>query len=236
MKSTIKFFLLVAVLTTVIISCKSGGSDNEKLAPGVHKIKVEEVVQTSNYTYLRATEKDQEIWMAINRQEIKEGGTYYYAQEMQMDNFTSKELKRTFDKIYFVQAFSDQPIAMAGGKPAVSPGSEKSAPGQVTVKVEPVEGGTTLAQLFEKRNTLSGKSVKIAAQVIKLNTEIMGKNWIHIQDGSNFNGEYDLTVTTKDLPAVGDFVIVEGVVGLNKDFGAGYSYGVIIEDAKVAKK
>jgi hypothetical protein len=226
----------ILVLAVVATSCNSGESDNEKLAPGVHKIKVKEVLQTNNYTYIKAKEKGEELWMAISRQEVKEGGTYYYAQEMQMDNFTSKELKRTFPKILFVQAFSDQPIAMAGNKPAVSPGSQKSAPEKISVQVEPAEGGITLAQLFEKRNSYSGKSVKIAAQVIKVNAEIMGKNWIHIQDGSSFNEQYDLTVTTNDLPQVGDFIIVEGVVVLNKDFGAGYSYEVIIEDGKVTKK
>lgn len=231
-----KFLLLVSILMITMAACNSGSNDNVKLAPGTHRIKALEVLQTSGYTYIRAEENNEEVWIAINKQEVKEGGTYYYAQEMQMDNFTSKELKRTFEKILFVQTFSDQPIAMVQGKPAVSPGSQKAAPGQVTVKVDPIEGGTTLSQLFEKRNTYAGKSIKIHAQVIKMNTGIMGKNWIHIQDGTDYHGDYDLAVTTLDTPAVGDFVVVEGVVSLNKDFGAGYSYPVIIEDAKVTKK
>jgi len=220
----------------IFFSCKSGSENDEKLAPGTNKIKVEEVLQTSNYTYLRGTENKEEIWIAISRQEVKTGSTYYYVKDIQMDNFTSKELKRTFEKIFFVQVFSDQPIAMADGKPAVSPGSQKSAPEKVTVKIEPVDGGITLAQLYEKKDSYSGKSVKIAGQVIKVNTQIMGSNWIHIQDGTDFKGEYDLTVTTNDEAAVGDFVVVEGPITLNKDFGAGYSYAVIMEHAKVVKR
>ncbi len=237
MKLNTTITLLVIGILMVMVSCKSKNKGDEvALAPGTHKIEVEEVLQTGNYTYLRGTENDQELWIAITKQEVKKGGTYYYVQDMQMDNFTSKELKRTFEKIFFVQTFSDQPIAMSNGKPAISPGSQKAAPEQVTVKIEPVEGGTTIAQLLEKRNSFSGKTIKVSGQVVKVNTQIMGSNWLHIQDGTSFGGEYDLTITTQDEASVGDFVIVEGPITLNKDFGAVYSYAIIMEKAKVAKK
>ena len=235
MKVFIKGSFLILLIATVV-SCKSRPDADENLAPGTFKIEVAEVLQTSNYTYLRGTDKGEEIWMAVSRQEVKPGSTYYYVRDIQMDNFTSKELKRTFEKIYFVQVFSDQPIAMANGKPVTSPGSQKAAPEQVTVKIDPAEGGITIAQLYEKRNSYSGKSVRISGQVIKVNTQIMGSNWIHIQDGTNHQGEYDLTITTKDEPKVGDFVVAEGSITLNKDFGAGYSYAVIMENARISKK
>jgi hypothetical protein len=60
---------------------------------------------------------------------------------------------------------------------------------------------------------------------------IMGKNWIHVQDGTEAAGNYDLTVTTQGTAKVGDVVVVEGGISLNKDFGAGYKYDVIMEDA-----
>lgn len=228
--------LLIALALMIMISCNSKSGKDEVLAPGTKKIEVEEVLQTGNYTYLRGMSGDQEIWMAISKQEVQKGKAYYYVEDLKMDNFTSKELKRTFESIYFVQVFSDQPIAMSNGKPAVSPGSQKAAPDQVTVKIEPIEGGTTIAQLLEKRNGFSGKTIKVSGQVVKVNTQIMGSNWLHIQDGTSFGGEYDLTVTTQDEAAVGDFVIAEGAITLNKDFGAGYSYAVIMEKAKVTKK
>jgi hypothetical protein len=229
---------LIAVILMVVVSCKSKNSrgDEVNLAPGTHRIKVEEVLQTSNYTYIRAKEKDREIWLAIARQEVKEGETYYYAQEMEMKNFPSKELKRTFESIYFVQTFSPQPIAMVNNRPAVSPGSKNASPDKKEVKVEPAAGGITISQLYEKRNSFSGKKVIIRGEVVKFNTEIMGKNWAHIQDGTSNGEDYDLTVTTKDIVKVGDVVTFEGTITLDKDFGAGYSYPVIMEDATLGKK
>jgi len=235
MKKIVQGLFLILLFSTVV-SCKSRSDADENLAPGTYKIEVEEVLQTSNYTYVRGTDSDGEIWIAVSRQEVKPKSVYYYVRDIQMDNFTSKELKRTFEKIFFVQVFSEQPIAMADGKPVTSPGSQKAAPEQVTVKIEPAEGGITIAQLYEKRNSYAGKSVRISGQVIKVNTQIMGSNWIHIQDGSNHKGEYDLTITTRDEAKAGDLVIAEGSITLNKDFGAGYSYQVIMENARVTKK
>jgi hypothetical protein len=238
MKINLTITILIASILLVLASCKSkkDQGDETNLAPGTHKIKVEEVLQTGNYTYLRATEKGKEIWLAINKQDVKEGETGYYAQEMEMNNFTSKELKRTFESILFVQTYSSQPIAMVNNRPAVSPGSKNALPEKKEVKVEPVAGGISIAQLFEKRNSFAGKKVKISGQVVKFNTEIMGKNWAHIQDGTNHGDDFDLTVTTTDMVKAGDIITVEGVITLDKDFGAGYAYAVIMEDAKVLKK
>ena len=238
MRSNVPFTILIAVILSVLVSCnsKNNRGDDVNLAPGVHRIKVEEVLQTSNYSYLRATEKGKEIWLAIAKQDVEEGGTYYYSQELEMKNFPSKELKRTFESIFFVQTFSKQPIAMVNNKPAVSPGSKNASPDKKEVKVDPADGGITIAQLFDKRNSFSGKKVKIRGQVIKINTEIMGKNWVHIQDGTSNGNDYDLTVTTKEMVKMGDVVTFEGTITLNKDFGGGYSYSVIMEDATIPAK
>jgi hypothetical protein len=238
MKINLTITVLITATIFALFSCKSkkDQGDEANLAPGTHKIKVEEVLQTGNYTYLRATEKGKEIWLAINKQDVKEGETGYYAQEMEMNNFTSKELKRTFESIWFVQTYSNQPIAMVNNRPAVSPGSKNALPEKKEVKIEPAAGGITIAQLFEKRNSFSGKKVKIRGQVVKFNTEIMGKNWAHIQDGTNHGDDFDLTVTTTDVVKVGDVITVEGMITLDKDFGAGYAYAVIMEDAKVQVK
>ena len=238
MRSNVPFTILFAVILSVLVSCnsKNNRGDDLNLAPGVHRIKVEEVLQTSNYSYLRATEKGKEIWLAIAKQDVEEGGTYYYSQELEMKNFPSKELKRTFESIFFVQTFSKQPIAMVNNKPAVSPGSKNASPDKKEVKVDPADGGITIAQLFDKRNSFSGKKVKIRGQVIKINTEIMGKNWVHIQDGTSNGNDYDLTVTTKEIVKMGDVVTFEGTITLDKDFGGGYSYSVIMEDATIPAK
>lgn len=96
------------------------------------------------------------------------------------------------------------------------------------------EGGQTVAEVFAARDQLEGKTVVVRAKVVKTNAKIMGKNWLHVRDGSGEDGTNDLTVTTTGvLPEVGDTVLVTGSLGLNRDFGMNYQYPVIVEDAQV---
>jgi hypothetical protein len=101
------------------------------------------------------------------------------------------------------------------------------------IKVKPIEGGITIAELYAKKDTYAGKTVKIRGEVVKFSAEIMGKNWVHLQDGTNNNGSFDITFTTNDVTKIGDVVTFEGTVTLKKDFGAGYFYEVIIENGKL---
>lgn len=102
-------------------------------------------------------------------------------------------------------------------------------------EISKAEGGQTVAEVFAGGDALAGQTVKVRGKVVKVNADIMGKNWIHVRDGSGSEGTNDLTVTTSTdvLPAVGDLVVVDGTVALNKDFGMGYKYPVIVEDAQV---
>jgi len=96
------------------------------------------------------------------------------------------------------------------------------------------EGGKTIAEVFAEKDQLAGQPVVFRGKVVKANANIMGKNWLHIRDGSGEEGTNDLTVTTgSDLPNVGDTVVVTGPVMLNRDFGMGYTYDILIEDAVV---
>jgi len=115
----------------------------------------------------------------------------------------------------------------------------KNHMGQVTtekenVVIEPCDGCVTIAKLLADKKSFSGKVVKVKGKVIKFNPAIMGKNWIHIQDGTEFEGGFDLTVTTDIQTAVGETITLEGTIGLDKDFGYGYVYNVLMEDAKLA--
>ena len=91
----------------------------------------------------------------------------------------------------------------------------------------------TVADIFTKKAELSGKPVKIRGKVVKFSPEIMGKNWIHVQDGTGEAGKNDLTVTTSSTAQIGDTVLITGTLATDKDFGYGYAYDVIIEDAEV---
>jgi len=199
--------------------------------PGQHQVKVEEVIQTSNYTYLKVTENGVENWVAVTKQEAAPGEVYYYNQEMEMKNFESKELKRTFETIYFVQGISKEPMIGDVATPATQ-GKVASAKKE-GISVKPAD--LSVADLYAKSADYVGKSIKMKGQVVKVNDEVMGKNWVHVQDGTGEADNFDLTITTLEKVAVGDQVTFEGVISTKKDFGYGYFYEVIMEDAKLVK-
>ena len=203
-------------------------------AAEMHTVVAKEVIQTSGYTYLLLTEGGKEYWAAVSRFEAEKGKTYYYKSGMEMQNFKSKELNRTFESIQFIMEFSDQPIQEKKVVPLTTKGRQnvEKVDG---IKVEPVSGGVKLAELFANRSSYAGKKVKVTGQVVKFSPEIMNKNWVHLQDGSEANGSFDLTVTTLDTVVAGSVVTFEGVIAVDKDFGYGYKYDVLLEEAKVVK-
>lgn len=124
----------------------------------------------------------------------------------------------------------------ATGVPASEPHPMPSAPAQAVdlSGIAKAEGGRTIAEVFAAKDQLAGQMVAIRGKVVKTNPRIMGRNWLHIRDGSGTEGANDLTVTTAGaVPTVGDTVLVNGTAVLNKDFGMGYTYDVIVEDAEV---
>jgi hypothetical protein len=100
--------------------------------------------------------------------------------------------------------------------------------------IERADGGKTVAELYAEKDQLAGQPVVVRGKVVKTNAMVMDTNWLHVRDGSGEDGTNDLTVTTKaELPKVGDTVVVSGVVTVDKDFGMGYVYPVILENAEV---
>jgi len=233
MKMKLNLLIVLATILVMSVSCQQKNKAKENLAPNVHKVTAEEVIQSSNYTYLRVSDEGKEIWIAITRQEVEKGKSYYYQPSVEMTNFESKELKRTFPTITFVDKFSDQPIVAANAKPLPASKGNQPAVAKEGLKVEPATGGITIAELYANKDSYAGKTVKIKGEVVKYNAEIMGKNWVHLQDGTNNSGSFDITFTTGDVTKIGDVVTFEGTVALKKDFGAGYAYDIIIENAKL---
>ncbi len=232
MKMKLNLLILLAGIIVFAASCKQKSTADENLAPNVRKAKVEEVIQTSNYTYIRISEDGNESWIAVTKQDVKEGNSYYYEPGIEMNNFVSKELKRTFPSIVFVDKFSDQPIVAKITMADSLKGKQIASP-KADIKVEKAEGGITIAELYASRDSYAGKTVKIRGEVVKFSPDIMKTNWVHIQDGTNSEGSFDLTITTNEVTKIGDVVIFEGVVAVKKDFGAGYFYEVIVENAKM---
>lgn len=198
-----------------------------------HKVVVEEVLNTTKYTYLNVSEEGETIWIAVPRKEVEKGGTYYYRGGLKKTNFKSVEFDRVFETLYLVSDVSSDPgmNGFSGGNPHESPGN--NTPPDQNTKIEPPPGGITLAELFANRKKYEGQTVKVKGRCIKLNNMIMNRNWIHLQDGSLKGDAIDLTVTTTENIPLGAIVAFEGIIALNKDFGAGYKYEIIMEEAQL---
>ncbi len=195
--------------------------------------KVVETLDSGGYTYVNIEKDGNKTWVAVPQSKISVGQDLSFNPGAVMTDFTSKSLNRTFETIVFsggVQG-EDNPAA-------VSKVSDMKPPAK-TIRVKKAEGpdAYTVSELFEKRSELDKKNVVISGKVVKFSSQIMGKNWIHLQDGSGdaSKGTNDLVVTLQDTLAVGDTVTIMGTVSKDKDFGSGYKYTVMVEDASVKK-
>jgi DNA/RNA endonuclease YhcR with UshA esterase domain len=201
-----------------------------------------EVLETQNvdiYTYLRLKTKDGEIWAAVPTTTAKKGTEVTIGNSMVMRNFESKTLKKTFDKIVFGQIV-DPAGGPAGGSAAAPTASPHAAsPMAQPIMVAKATGpdARTVAEVVTGKAKLKDKSVLVRGQVVKVNAGIMGKNWLHLRDGSGSaaDGSNDVLVTTRDTAALGDIVSIKGTVRTDVNLGSGYTYAVLIEDAAVRK-
>lgn len=234
MRLCVSFFIVI-----LILSCgRNKNSSPKSNSPNVslNAFEVKEVIQTSKYTYLRVKENVGEKWVAVAKQEALIGDYYYYNGALQMNNFYSKELERTFENIFFISEISKTPIGQKtiGTMPAHS-GSVDVAPNN-TIDLKKSENEITIERIFSNKTDYSQKEIEIRGIVMKVNNGVMDKNWIHIQDGTKFNDKFDLTVTSQDLTEIGDEVTFKGKIILEKNFGSGYFYDVIMEDANLVNK
>jgi len=195
-----------------------------------------ETMDSGGYTYMRLKTADGELWAAVPQTTVKVGDNVALANAVPMKAFQSKTLNRTFDEILFATLADPSAAVDMGG---TSHGATPAAKVDLTTPVAKAEGetGRTVAEVYAQKAELKGKTVAVRGKVVKFLSGIMGKNWIHLQDGSgkSEDGTHDMTVTTSGTAAVGDLVVVRGAVGVERDFGSGYFYGVIIEDAAVEK-
>ena len=258
--STVKRIALGAIIISTIYACNKGpkvltpvtkSQSPEKMssmpsgkpsAPtsfseGLHTVVVKEILPASRYVYLYVQEGNDKFWIATRKQEVTIGETYYYKGGLLKTNFESKEHQKMFDKIYLVTNLVGKNHALnaTSGKPA--PTKMKSK-GSTTFAVNPKRkiektGSVTIAQLVKNAKKYEGKTIQVSGECVKINPNIMGKNWIHLKDGSNDG--YDLVVTSKAFVKEGSVVTMKATVALNKDFGAGYKYGLILEEGTLVK-
>jgi len=253
MRRRLSVVLLVAV---AVAGCKKKEAAPAQAAPGAAegasatiKGKVLERLDAPPYSYLRLQTDKGETWAAVPKTEAEKGAEIVVSGAMPMSDFESKTLKRKFEVVYFGtiggagQAAGAAAAEPAAGGPPVGMAAQHAAAaagpnefGDVKVPKASGSDARTIAEIFAQRAALKEKAVTIRGKVVKYNEGIMGRNWIHIRDGSGAAGkDNDLTITTAEKAAVGDVVLVKGKVAVEKDFGAGYSYPVIVEDAKLSK-
>ena len=206
--------------------------------PAVTVVKGEvlEVKDVESYTYLRLKTKDGETWAAVSKAKVKKGDEVTIENVMVTNNFESKSLKKTFPSILFgtLAGAAGGESGGSNGMTLAHSGLDKTASGG-DIHVPKAKGANarTVAEVITMAADLKDKPVLVRGKIVKYNPGIMGKNWLHLRDGSGSaaNSTNDALVTTTNQAKVGDIVTVKGVVHTDKDFGAGYSYKVLIEEA-----
>lgn len=209
--------------------------------------KVVETMNSGGYTYVCLEKKGKKTWVAVPETKVTVGQEVAFQPGVEMQNFPSKTLNRTFDRIIFsggpaAAQNSSGKQAAAGGQAEAGAGigsMAASVPAGKDIKVEKAVGADSysVGDIFAKRKALDKKTVIVRGKVVKVSAGIMGANWIHLQDGTGDSRKstHDLVATSQDLPSVGDVVTLKGVIAADKDFGAGYHYTVIIEKASIQR-
>jgi hypothetical protein len=204
--------------------------------------KIVETMNTGGYTYLCIEKNGKKTWVAVPEMQVTIGQKISLVPGQEMTNFTSKSLNRTFDKIIFSPGLA---TAAAGAKGATIGSASPGSKGAIVTPAEKITVGKaegpdayTVAEIYAGKSKLNKKTVKVRGKVVKVSSGIMGKNWVHLQDGSGdpAKGTHNLVMTTQDLPNKGDVVTMSGTLYEDKDFGAGYKYAVIVEEASILKK
>lgn len=244
-----KIILLAFALLAVVLPLHA--ADAPKSTPaarpdGVQTFtgKVLETMNAASYTYVCVATGKATNWAAAAQFDVKVGDTVTVYDGMPMPGYHSKTLNRDFDVCFFSSRATVAGAAAVPGAASAAALNTRELP-----KDHPAIGavpsvtdfsslkrpadGKTVAEIVTGRLSLSGKPVTVRGKIVKYNSGVLGKNWLHIRDGSGQAGGNDLTVTTSIAAKVGDTVLVVGKVVTDRDFCAGYKYAVIIEDAEV---
>lgn len=212
---------------------------------------VTDVIETSRHIYVQVDTGEKKVWVAVPNFDGSPGDAVSVPAGIPVEDFYSRSLHREFDMMHFVGGLgggdgrmpAQQTQKMPEGhpdiggdpeKPDTHPEMDEDSGARVDVgEVRKAKNGQTVSEVITERKKLAGKKIRIRAKVVKFTPEIMDKNWLHIQDGSGEEGTNDLIVTTDAEVRVGDTVLVKGRVSIDRDFGYGLKYPVIVEDADV---
>lgn len=213
-------------------------SQRTKNLASANQAKVVDAIDAGIYTYVRLNENGKVFWAAINSRPIEIGQSYTYSDATMMLDFESKQLGRTFDTVMFIQHFDIAKSMESGNMHAgefkkSDPHSHTKTRQQEEIEVSAPGEGYTIQNVYDQGKALAGQQITVRGEVVKISQNIMKRHWIHIQDGSRSGNNYDLTITTsKPIDfKVGDVLTFSGVLSVDKDFGSGYFYTAIMEQA-----
>jgi len=248
--STLTVAGMTASLLLTAVGCTQSEqdpvADNPALtAPvpdGMVRGTVLETMDSGGYTYVFFETEQGRRWAAGQQIAVQAGDVVQTDTGIAMTGFTSKSLNRTFEVVYFVSRLENlsrlnlSEEHLGATRPAGQPRVDSTAaPIIADTNVAELKQGQNIAHVYANKEALADHQFSLRGKVVKYNAGILGWNFIHIQDGSGeaVDGSNDLTVTSKATTAVGETVVVTGTIILNKDFGAGYSFPVLIEGASI---
>ncbi len=222
---------------TGIFSEKLGNKTEPKLSnkEGVHIVKIVDILPTEKYVYLEVEEKDKSFWIATSKRVVQKDEIYFYRGGLLKTDFKSKEYNRVFDTLYLVSnivldshgsnldSIDTTMVGIETHSSFVVPDTEKYRTKEVVRIVE----------LVNNPKAYVGELVTLKGECVKINSNIMGRNWIHLKDGSM--DDYDFVITTDIIAQVGSTISIRGKVAVEKDFGAGYKYDIIVEECELVK-
>ena len=203
---------------------------------------VAETINAGGYIYLRLEEPD--IWIATSPLEVSKGDQVEYAGGMEMRDFYSKALDRTFESIWFVGHMEVAGRSLEQLHQGVAEGQGSAPPivaQAVTVaaptpgEIEKPDGGKSITEITSDPSAIEGQAVTLRAKVIKISSNIMGKNWVTLQDGTGTAPNDKLIATTSEMVTAGDIVTAKGVIHTDVDLGSGYLYKVLLEETTFSK-
>ena len=237
-------FALTSGLMLALVStngqAQAGAPAAARLGSKTFTGKVVETMNAATYTYVLVDTGREKLWAAGPQTPMKVGDSVTVTQGMPMTKYHSKTLNQDFDVVYFTgQLQGSGPPAVAGSRAGTLPaghppiGGAAAKPKIDVTGIQKARGGQTIQEIFADKAKLNGKAVTVRGKVVKYNSMIMDKNWLHIQDGTGTAGSNDLPLTTRSSAKVGDTVLITGNVSLDRDFGFGYKFPVILEDANV---
>ncbi|MBX3130841.1 MAG: nucleotide-binding protein [Polyangiaceae bacterium] len=212
----------------------------ENAAPTEVSGVVTEKLSLPSYTYLLLDTGSEKVWTAVPAATVDVGARVTVRQAILMRGYRSTALNRDFDRVYFGTLAADGVAAHGGAAPAQShPQPAPSAPVAADVRAakSSAPDGKTVAECIGSAAKLAGKIVSVRGVVVKSNPNIMGKTWLHLQDGTGSAADRtnDLTVTVPEQhrPAVGQTVVVRGPIATDKDLGGGYKFAVLLEGTEL---